>query len=492
MAKHVYNNDGLAHAWFNEYNTLGHGRNSNDSFYFNGATIFSYGSHFPIARIIELDRNIGQYDKIVVLTTAGYSNTTSRHISEVRSAIDENRAIIVHTPDVNGVRTLNDAVEAALENADNTYMRALEHAESRKENDYMFGVYCKDAEKAIWVTRKLNKITGYSNNYAIQPEKRGKLKDFLRVFSQEGDAEKYLQMRRRQAQAQREAKAEAKRREFILKHEATANACVRLIYTAEAQMADGHGCPDSMTMHDHIGNVKAFPQGKPKTMLELGDLPTNISISRDRIVNLLIKLAGSLTDAALKRYARGEDFHKAFSLGQRSETIFLRWLLRKRMVSDWNLTVPELSQLEHETAGARKLFSELYMQMGTKRGCLPPMNDMFTDSDIWVLFNVLSIDLKHGYKAFHPEANAMLWFDSSKGRVRTSMGVEIGVNVFRKYCEYLDEIEEHGVGALPDKMRSVNGCFRIHGYKDGIVTIGCHRIPMVNIKDVGAQVCKSR
>lgn len=491
MAKHVYANDELAHAWFHEYATLGHGRNAGDSFYFKGATIFSYGSHFPIARITELDKPIGTYTRVVLLTTAEYSNTTTAHISHVRSAIDENTAIIVKTPDVKGPRNMNDIIEAALEQADNDYMYALEYAESRKENDFMFGLACKDAEKSIWAARKLNEMFKYTTNMSIPTEKRGKLKDFIRMFFQNGEAEKYLHMRRRQAQERRAEEARAKEREFVMKHEATASCCVGLINTVEARMADGRGCPDYTTMHAHIGSVKGFPKDKPRTMLELGGLPTEISISRDRIFELLVKLAGSLTDKALKRYARGDGFYKSFSLSNCAETIFLLWLMRGRRYDEWNLSIPEQSRLEHGTADARRLFGELYMQMGTKRGTLPPMNDVFTNNDIWVLFNILGIDLKHGYKAFHPEANAMLWFDSTRGRIKTSMGVEIGVNVFRKYCEYFDEIEQHGVDVLPAKLKSVNNNYRIHKIDDGIVTIGCHRIPMVNIRDVGAQVCNS-
>ena len=75
--RQVFNNSELAHVW-----TTGNqdeGRNANGSFYFVGDVIYSYGSHFPIAK------KIG--GKRVLVTSRGYSNTTAKHISLVLRAI---------------------------------------------------------------------------------------------------------------------------------------------------------------------------------------------------------------------------------------------------------------------------------------------------------------------------------------------------------------------------------------------------------------------
>ena len=80
--KHVYQDiKEIAHLWFHEAQTSA--RNSQGNFYFEGATIYSYGSHFPIARII---RN-AKGQKAVLLTARKYSNTTAKHVSAVNSAI---------------------------------------------------------------------------------------------------------------------------------------------------------------------------------------------------------------------------------------------------------------------------------------------------------------------------------------------------------------------------------------------------------------------
>ncbi len=67
------NNKQVAHLWANK--SLQSAKGSH--FYFEGDTIYSYGSHFPIAR---------HYKGVVLFTTASYSNTTARHISITRQA----------------------------------------------------------------------------------------------------------------------------------------------------------------------------------------------------------------------------------------------------------------------------------------------------------------------------------------------------------------------------------------------------------------------
>jgi hypothetical protein len=73
------NNKQVAHLWANRSEESGKGSH----FFFNNKTIYSYGSHFPIARHAETKDG----KPCVLFTTRGYSNTTSRHISITRSAI---------------------------------------------------------------------------------------------------------------------------------------------------------------------------------------------------------------------------------------------------------------------------------------------------------------------------------------------------------------------------------------------------------------------
>lgn len=69
------NNSQVAHVWAQQSKESGKGSN----FFFEGETIYSYGYHFPIARFID--------NNTVLMTTRGYSVTTSQHIGYVGQAL---------------------------------------------------------------------------------------------------------------------------------------------------------------------------------------------------------------------------------------------------------------------------------------------------------------------------------------------------------------------------------------------------------------------
>jgi hypothetical protein len=71
----------VAHIWAQQ--SQPEARNAQGNFYFHDATIFSYGSHFPIARFITRKGK----GRAVLFTTRSYSVTTSRHLSRTRRAI---------------------------------------------------------------------------------------------------------------------------------------------------------------------------------------------------------------------------------------------------------------------------------------------------------------------------------------------------------------------------------------------------------------------
>jgi len=70
--------------WFAEGKTSGRTKH----LYIEGDTIYSYGSHFPIAQRIVLGG-----ETAYLFTTGGYSTTTARHKSLVRHAIRHNVVI---------------------------------------------------------------------------------------------------------------------------------------------------------------------------------------------------------------------------------------------------------------------------------------------------------------------------------------------------------------------------------------------------------------
>lgn len=77
-------NNELAHIWAS--NTQYEGR-ANTVFFENG-TIYSYGRHFPVARFLPDHANI------VLFTDRGYSVTTAKHKSIIRSAIPSSYKVI--------------------------------------------------------------------------------------------------------------------------------------------------------------------------------------------------------------------------------------------------------------------------------------------------------------------------------------------------------------------------------------------------------------
>ena len=73
------NNKMVAHLWANEQQESAFGSN----FYFNGASIYSWGTHFEAGRIVRNKRGEIAY----LINEERYSNSTSQHQSYIRSAI---------------------------------------------------------------------------------------------------------------------------------------------------------------------------------------------------------------------------------------------------------------------------------------------------------------------------------------------------------------------------------------------------------------------
>jgi hypothetical protein len=80
--RRVVDSGEVPHLWYHKVQDSA--KNAKGSLYFEGDTIYSYGSHFPIARHIQSGKRTA-----VLFTTQSYSVTTSGHCSAVRSAIPE-------------------------------------------------------------------------------------------------------------------------------------------------------------------------------------------------------------------------------------------------------------------------------------------------------------------------------------------------------------------------------------------------------------------
>ena len=79
--KEVYPTGEIAHLWAHQ--TQEHARNPQRNFYFDGPTLYSYGSHHVVAQLFEKEQ-------ICLFNIDEVSNTTSQHHSNARRALESN------------------------------------------------------------------------------------------------------------------------------------------------------------------------------------------------------------------------------------------------------------------------------------------------------------------------------------------------------------------------------------------------------------------
>ena len=88
--KQVYPYDELASVWLSQSQDTG--RSPGERMYFSGDTIYSYGSHFPIARLFDSPNG----EPVILFTTRSYSNTTSKHVRVVQQAVRSSSRRVVY------------------------------------------------------------------------------------------------------------------------------------------------------------------------------------------------------------------------------------------------------------------------------------------------------------------------------------------------------------------------------------------------------------
>lgn len=86
---HMWAHQALAHMWAHQARESARASN----LYFEGASIYSYGSHFEIARIVDSKRG-----KVVLFTTRDYSMSTSRHKTFAGAACHHMTRFYVENP----------------------------------------------------------------------------------------------------------------------------------------------------------------------------------------------------------------------------------------------------------------------------------------------------------------------------------------------------------------------------------------------------------
>lgn len=142
--REVYPTNEIAHLW--AHKTQSAARNPGKNFYFEGDTIYSYGSHFPIARHVVNAKGV----PAIVFTQRSYSVTTAKHINLVRRAIPASVPVFdVPTISRYGLNpTITELLEtaksdrAALDSAKSKPSRALKFRALEK-SDGAYVDFCK-------------------------------------------------------------------------------------------------------------------------------------------------------------------------------------------------------------------------------------------------------------------------------------------------------------------------------------------------------------
>lgn len=146
------NNQMVAHNWANQTNS--HGKGSN--FFYEGKSIYSYGHHFEVGRIVETEKG----NTIVLLNSNSYSVTTSKHQGYVRQACNHIESFDFPL----GNRQLNILSGASLTDDDFTRVviyyanRVLESSKKAQRSRKYGDLYLNDAKKAV---EDWNKLKAY-------------------------------------------------------------------------------------------------------------------------------------------------------------------------------------------------------------------------------------------------------------------------------------------------------------------------------------------
>ena len=137
------NNQQVAHLWANQSRESAKGSN----FYFNGKSIWSYGYHFEVGRIVETEKG----KEIVLLNGESYSISTQRHQSYARQACNhlESYDFPLHNSRFSTIvrhELSKDDMTRAFVAFGKIVIDSVKKAKrSRKYSDF----YIKQAEKAV-------------------------------------------------------------------------------------------------------------------------------------------------------------------------------------------------------------------------------------------------------------------------------------------------------------------------------------------------------
>lgn len=174
--KRVHTPDNVAHLWANQLQE--DARTPTSNLYFNGTEIYSYGSHFCIAKHVE---------GAVLFTEREYSNTTSKHKSIVRNACSHKNIVYCYNPlgsHEQNFQAWRDECEGYIEKLAKArkpekYIQELEGVKHRAEMyAILFDIAVPESLSVAWAITDKQEVVAYMEKKAeaIKKEKARKLR----------------------------------------------------------------------------------------------------------------------------------------------------------------------------------------------------------------------------------------------------------------------------------------------------------------------------
>lgn len=174
--KRVHTPDNVAHLWANQHQE--DARTPTSNLYFNGTEIYSYGSHFCIAKHVE---------GAVLFTEREYSNTTSKHKSIVRNACSHKNIVYCYNPlgsHEQNFQAWRNECEGYIEKLAKArkpekYIQELEGVKYRAERyANLFDIAVPESLSVAWAITDKQEVVAYMEKKAeaIKKEKARKLR----------------------------------------------------------------------------------------------------------------------------------------------------------------------------------------------------------------------------------------------------------------------------------------------------------------------------
>lgn len=138
--KQVYSYEELPRVWLRRSQSQGH--SPGDRMYFSGDTIYSYGSHFPIARFMQAPNG----EEVILFTTDRDSRTTATHIHCVQSAVNHSGYRVVPCLDISATLRHEGNISAMKDVFDHAVNKLRKAHKDETRRQYSSAIYSAIAQ----------------------------------------------------------------------------------------------------------------------------------------------------------------------------------------------------------------------------------------------------------------------------------------------------------------------------------------------------------